>query len=84
MDIMSVRAFNHIGPQQSPLFVVADFCKQVAEIEKELKEPVICVGNLKAKRDFTDVRDVVKTYTLLMKNGKKVKPIMLVQEKQLK
>ena len=71
MDIMSVRAFNHIGPKQSPLFVVADFCKQVAEIEKELKEPVIRAGNLKAKRDFTDVRDVVRAYTLLMKKGKK-------------
>ena len=54
MDIIMVRAFNHIGPNQSPIFVVADFCKQVAEIEKGLKEPIIKVGNLSAKRDFTD------------------------------
>lgn len=69
MDIMSVRAFNHIGPNQVPLFVVSDFCKQVAEIERGEKEPVIYVGNLSAKRDFTDVRDVVRSYVELMKFG---------------
>lgn len=71
MDIMMVRAFNHIGPNQAPMFVVADFCKQVAEVEKGLKEPVIYVGNLSAKRDFTDVRDVVKAYGLIAKCGKR-------------
>lgn len=70
MDIIMVRAFNHIGPKQSPIFVVADFCKQVAEIEKGLREPVIKVGNLSAMRDFTDVRDVVMAYSLLIVNGK--------------
>ncbi|MCD7841417.1 MAG: GDP-mannose 4,6-dehydratase, partial [Lachnospiraceae bacterium] len=70
MEIMSVRAFNHIGPNQAPMFVVADFCKQVAEIEAGKQEPVIRVGNLSAKRDFTDVRDVVRAYSLLMANGK--------------
>jgi len=70
MDIVMVRAFNHIGPNQSPMFVVADFCKQVAEIEKGLREPVIKVGNLSAQRDFTDVRDVVKSYALLVQKGK--------------
>lgn len=69
MDIMMVRAFNHVGPNQAPLFVVADFCKQVAEIEKGMREPVIRVGNLSAKRDFSDVRDVVRVYTLLMEHG---------------
>lgn len=71
LDIIMVRAFNHIGPNQSPTFVVADFCKQVAEIEKGNHEPIIKVGNLKAKRDFTDVRDVVKAYTTLIKCGEK-------------
>ena len=52
MDVMMVRAFNHVGPSQAPLFVVADFCKQAAEIEKGLREPVIHVGNLCARRDF--------------------------------
>ncbi len=69
MDVVMVRAFNHIGPNQMPLFVVADFCKQVAEIEKGIHEPVIYVGNLSAKRDFTDVRDVVKAYGLLVREG---------------
>ena len=69
MDVMMVRAFNHVGPSQAPLFVVADFCKQAAEIEKGLREPVIHVGNLSARRDFSDVRDVVRAYTLLMEHG---------------
>ena len=69
LDVMMVRAFNHIGPNQMPLFVVADFCKQVAEIEAGNREPVMKVGNLSAKRDFTDVRDVVRAYALLMKSG---------------
>lgn len=69
VDVMMVRAFNHIGPNQAPMFVVADFCKQVAEIERGEKEPVLRVGNLSAKRDFSDVRDVVRAYTLLMEAG---------------
>lgn len=70
MDVMMVRAFNHVGPNQSPIFVVADFCKQTAEIEARLKEPVIKVGNLSARRDFSDVRDVVRAYVELMEKGK--------------
>ena len=69
LDVMMVRAFNHIGPNQLPLFVVADFCKQVAETEAGNREPVMKVGNLSAKRDFTEVRDVVRAYALLMKSG---------------
>lgn len=70
MELMMVRAFNHIGPTQAPIFVVADFCKQVAEIEKGIREPVMYVGNLEAKRDFTDVRDVVRAYAMLIEKGK--------------
>ena len=69
MELMLVRSFNHMGPGQAPLFVVSDFCKQVAEIELGLKEPVIRVGNLSAKRDFTDVRDVVRAYAMLIQKG---------------
>lgn len=69
MELMMVRAFNHIGPTQAPMFVVADFCKQVAEIEKGLRVPIIYVGNLEAKRDFTDVRDVVRAYWMLIEKG---------------
>lgn len=71
MDIMMVRAFNHTGPNQAPLFVVADFCKQVADIEAGKQEPILRVGNLSAKRDFTDVRDVVRAYGLLIEKGEK-------------
>ncbi len=70
MDVMMVRAFNHVGPNQTPTFVVADFCKQVAEIEHGQKAPVMRVGNLSAKRDFSDVRDVVDAYVRLMEKGK--------------
>lgn len=69
MQLMMVRSFNHIGPGQAPMFVVSDFCKQVAEIEKGLREPVMYVGNLAAKRDFTDVRDVVRAYVKLIQQG---------------
>lgn len=69
MEVMMVRAFNHIGPGQTERFVVSDFCKQVAEIEAGKKEPVMYVGNLSAKRDFTDVRDIVRAYSLLLKKG---------------
>lgn len=70
MEIVSVRAFNHIGPKQRDDFVISSFCKQVAEIEKGKKEPIISVGNLEAARDFTDVRDVVQAYVELIKCGK--------------
>lgn len=64
-----VRPFNNIGPNQGPIFVVPSFARQIAEIEKGKKEPVIKVGNLESKRDFTDVRDVVRAYELLMQKG---------------
>lgn len=70
IDTIIVRAFNHIGPKQNKGFVIADFASQIAEIEKEKKAAIIKVGNLDAKRDFTDVRDVVRAYYLVMTNGK--------------
>lgn len=70
MDIIMVRAFNHVGPGQSDTFVVSDFCRQAVLIEKGRHDPIISVGNLSAKRDFTDVRDIVKAYSGLMRNGK--------------
>ena len=69
MAIVMVRAFNHIGVGQSPQFVAADFALQIAEIEAGLRPPVMKVGNLAAKRDFSDVRDVVRAYTALMAKG---------------
>ncbi len=70
MDIVMVRAFNHIGVGQLPQFVAADFCRQAAEIKEGLKENVIRTGNLCAKRDFTDVRDIVRAYGLLALYGR--------------
>lgn len=70
MNLVMTRSFNHMGPGQTPQFVVSDFCSQVVRIEKGLQEPVINVGNLSAKRDFTDVRDVVRAYTLLIRYGR--------------
>ena len=70
MEIVAVRAFNHFGPGQRPDFAAADFCKQAAEIECGLHEPVIRTGNLSAKRDFTDVRDIVRAYALLLEKGR--------------
>lgn len=69
MEIVMVRAFNHVGPRQPSIFVVSDFCRQVAEIEAGKREPVMYVGNLSARRDFTDVRDVVRAYAMLAESG---------------
>ncbi|MFQ5511855.1 MAG: GDP-mannose 4,6-dehydratase [Candidatus Krumholzibacteriia bacterium] len=70
MDIVRTRGFNHTGPRRGPVFVVSDFAKQIADIEKGLREPVIFTGNLDASRDFSDVRDVVKGYFLALEKGK--------------
>jgi len=69
LNIIRVRPFNHIGIRQSPEFVCSNFAKQIAEIEKGLKEPIIKVGNLEAKRDFTDVRDMVRAYWFAVQKG---------------
>ena len=64
-----VRPFNHTGPYQAPYFAIPSFAKQIAEIEKGKREAILRVGNLDTRRDFTDVRDVVKAYELLMHKG---------------
>jgi GDP-4-dehydro-6-deoxy-D-mannose reductase len=60
-----VRPFNHIGPGQDRRFVTANFALQLAKIAHRQAEPVLRVGNLEAKRDFSDVRDIVRGYRLL-------------------
>lgn len=62
LNVIRVRPFNHIGPRQAPQYAVSSFAKQIAEIENGKKEPILKVGNLDAKRDFTDVRDIVRAY----------------------
>ncbi|MBI3341894.1 GDP-mannose 4,6-dehydratase [Candidatus Curtissbacteria bacterium] len=68
MHVVRVRPFNHIGPRQSPLFVVPAFASQIAQIEQK-GAGTIMVGNLNAYRDFTDVRDMVRAYLLALEKG---------------
>jgi len=60
------RGFNHTGPRRGENFVTSTFARQIARIEKGVQEPVIYVGDLSSKRDFTDVRDMVRAYWLLL------------------
>ncbi len=69
LEIVMVRPFNHTGPRQPPAFVAPSMAKQIALIEKGDVEPVIRVGNLDARRDFSDVRDVVRAYVSLVARG---------------
>ena len=66
LHIVRTRAFNHTGPRQSDVFVASNFARQIVEIETGLREPVMHVGNLEAKRDFTDIRDVVRAYDMAL------------------
>ena len=70
MWIIRTRGFNHSGPRRGDVFVESNFAKQIAAIELGLQPPVISVGNLTAKRDFTDVRDMVRGYWLALEKGK--------------
>jgi GDP-4-dehydro-6-deoxy-D-mannose reductase len=67
--IVRTRAFNHTGPRRGEVFATSNFAKQIASIEAGLQEPTIQVGNLEAKRDFSDVRDVVRGYWLALEHG---------------
>ena len=69
LHVVRTRGFNHEGPRRGPVFVCSDFAKQIADIEKGRREPVLHVGNLDARRDFTDVRDIVKGYWLALEKG---------------
>lgn len=69
LKVIVARPFPHIGPRQSPDFVVSAFSRQIALIENQKKEPVLNVGNLDSNRDFTDVRDTVRAYWLLLDKG---------------
>ncbi len=67
--ILRLRPFNHTGPGQAPLFVCADFARQIVEIERGVRPPRIEVGNVEVVRDFTDVRDIVRAYVLAWARG---------------
>ena len=67
--IVTARSFNHSGPGQTTSFFLSSMAKQFAEMEFDLRPPTLTVGNLSVKRDFTDVRDVVRAYALLLEHG---------------
>jgi len=67
--VLVTRGFNQAGPGQSPGFVISSFARQIALIETGRVPPVIMVGNLEAQRDFTDVRDTVRAYRMVMEKG---------------
>lgn len=69
LHIVRVRPFNHIGPRQAPDYVVARFAQEIAKMEAGLAPPTLRVGNLSAKRDFADVRDVARAYWLALEKG---------------
>jgi len=73
LDIVIARQFPHTGPGQTADFVCPDWARQIVQIERGESEPVIHVGNLDVKRDFSDVRDVVKAYIMLMRKGRRGK-----------
>ena len=69
LDIVATRSFNHTGPGQRPPFAVPVFAKQIAEIARGIAAPLLRVGNLNPRRDFSDVRDVVRAYRLIAERG---------------
>ncbi len=69
MHIVRARAFNHTGPRRGETFATSNFAKQIAEMEAGLREPIVQVGDLKPTRDFSDVRDIVRGYWLLLERG---------------
>jgi GDP-4-dehydro-6-deoxy-D-mannose reductase len=69
LPVIRVQPFNHIGPRQNHRFVASDFARQIVEIERGQRPPIMKVGNLDAERDFSDVRDVVQAYLAALEKG---------------
>src|SRR5579884_3406785 len=70
LKVVVTRGFNHTGPRRGEVFSTSTFAKQIAQIEKGLQPPVLEVGDLSSKRDWTDVRDTVRGYWLALERGK--------------
>jgi GDP-4-dehydro-6-deoxy-D-mannose reductase len=71
LDVVRARPFNHTGPGRPPSYVEASFARQLALIERSTIDPVLRVGNLESIRDFSDVRDVVDAYRLMLEQGQR-------------
>lgn len=72
LDIIMTRSFNHIGPGQRETFVISSFARQLVHLSRNPSQPqVITTGDLSVTRDFVDVRDVVRAYYLLLKEGRR-------------
>lgn len=70
IQIVIARPFNHFGPGQSERFAISDFAKQLIRMQKGLAPALLHVGDIDVTRDFTDVRDVVNAYGLLLAHGR--------------
>lgn len=79
-----LRTFNYTGPWQAPSFVCSDFARQVAWVEAGLAEPHMRVGNLDARRDFSDVRDIVDGYLLAADAGRPGTPYNLASGRSVR
>jgi len=69
MKCIVTRGFNHTGPRRGQVFVTSSFARQIAEIEAGFRKPIIDVGDLDSKRDWTDTRDMVRAYWLAAERG---------------
>jgi GDP-4-dehydro-6-deoxy-D-mannose reductase len=70
LPLLRVRAFNHVGPGQDPRFVLPNVARQIARAERDGRPGIeVRVGNVETRRDFTDVRDMVRAYALLLERG---------------
>lgn len=74
LNVTIARAFNHMGPRQDPFFAASGFARRIADIEAGRWEPEIAVGNLDARRDFTDVRDTIRAYKAILERGTPGRP----------
>jgi GDP-4-dehydro-6-deoxy-D-mannose reductase len=69
VPVVTVRSFNHSGPRQNPDFVIPAFCRKIVAVERSSRKKTIATGNLSARRDISDVRDIARGYRLLAEKG---------------
>ncbi len=70
LPLVIVRSFNHTGPRQNPNFAIPSFCRKIVTAERARGRKTVAVGNLMAKRDISDVRDIVRGYRMIAQKGK--------------